>query len=118
MPVRPPASRSMWQRWILPLLLLAAIVGSALEVVHAVYLYREDFAVLQQLRRERERLDVEWSRLLIEQQTFGATTQIGGRAVMRLHMYSPPPGQTMTVNVPRLPASGPQPSQSQSHVQE
>ncbi len=104
-----PASR--WLDWGAALLLLLAVIGSALGVTHQVYQYRETFGQLQQERRERERLDVEWSRLLIEQQTFGATTQIGGRAVMRLGMYSPPPTQTVTVNVsPPHPAPSPVPA--------
>jgi hypothetical protein len=37
---------------------------------------------------------------LIEQQTFGATTQIGSRAVIYLHMYSPPANQTLTLTLP------------------
>lgn len=97
---KPTASAGLWQKFGWPILLLLGIVSSALGVTYQVYLHREAFNVLQQERRERERLDVEWSRLLIEQQTFGATTQIGGRAVMRLQMYSPPPSQTVTVNVP------------------
>jgi cell division protein FtsL len=80
--------------------LAAGIVASALGVAYQVFLYRETFQVLQTEHKQREQLDVEWGRLLIEQQTFGATTQIGGRAVMALRMYSPPPDQTVIVAQP------------------
>lgn len=81
--------------------LIAGVIGSALSVAYQVFLYRESFQALQKANKERERLDVEWGKLLIEQQTFGATTQIGGRAVMTLRMYSPPPSQTVTLTLPQ-----------------
>ncbi len=92
---RPP----LWSL-LLTLALIAGVIGSALGVAYQVFLYRESFQALQDARKERERLDIEWGKLLIEQQTFGATTQIGGRAVMTLRMYSPPPNQTVTLSLP------------------
>ncbi len=92
---RPP----LWSL-LLTLALIAGVIGSALGVAYQVFLYRESFQSLQDARKERERLDIEWGKLLIEQQTFGATTQIGGRAVMTLRMYSPPPNQTVTLSLP------------------
>ncbi len=50
--------------------------------------------------RERDDLNAEWGRLLIEQQTFGATAQIGTRAVTQLRMYSPPAAQTVVISLP------------------
>ncbi|RYY79708.1 MAG: cell division protein FtsL [Moraxellaceae bacterium] len=88
--------------WVLPIVLILLIVGSAMAVVQQVFMYRQEFRALQQVRAERENLDVEWSRLLIEQQTFGATAQIGSRAVMTLRMYSPPPSQTVVLTTPTL----------------
>ena len=92
---RPP----LWSL-LLTLALIAGVIGSALGVAYQVFFYRESFQSLQDARKERERLDIEWGKLLIEQQTFGATTQIGGRAVMTLRMYSPPPNQTVTLSLP------------------
>ncbi len=88
------------RQWLLVAVLAGAVVGSALAVVYSVFLYRLEFRDLQQARQQREQLDLEWSRLLIEQQTFGATTQIGGRAVMFLRMYSPPARQIVTLTAP------------------
>jgi cell division protein FtsL len=92
---RPP----LWSL-LLTIALIAGLLASALGVAYQVFLYREGFQRLQQAYKARERLDVEWGKLLIEQQTFGATTQIGGRAVMTLRMYSPPPNQTVTLTLP------------------
>ncbi len=59
-------------------------------VVFQVFEYRQDNRKLSTYLRERDDLNAEWGRLLIEQQTFGATAQIGTRAVTQLRMYSPP----------------------------
>lgn len=88
--------------WLLPVVLVVLIVGSALAVVYGVFLYRHEFKALQVVRQERAELDVEWGRLLIEQQTFGATAQIGSRAVMSLRMYSPPATQTVVLTTPPM----------------
>jgi cell division protein FtsL len=85
---------------ILVSLLVAGIIGSALSVAYQVHLTRQEFKVLQKAKQVRDQLDVEWGRLLIEQQTFGATSQIGSRAVIYLHMFSPPAGQVITLDVP------------------
>ncbi len=50
---------------------------------------------------KRDDLNAEWGRLLIEQQTFGATAQIGTRAVTQLRMYSPPVAQTVVISLPQ-----------------
>ena len=88
------------KRWGLQVLLVLLLVGSAMAVTYQVFLYRQEFRQLQQVRQERANLDIEWGRLLIEQQTFGATAQIGGRAVMSLRMYSPPPAQIVVLTTP------------------
>ena len=81
-------------------LLLFAVMGSAFMVVLQVFEYRHDFRELNTYMREREDINAEWGRLLIEQQTFGATAQIGTRAVTQLRMYSPPAGQTVVISLP------------------
>jgi cell division protein FtsL len=65
-----------------------------------VYSYRQDFREFNTHMRELEDINAEWGRLLIEQQTFGATAQIGTRAVTQLRMYSPPTSQTVVISLP------------------
>ena len=77
-----------------------AILLSAFMVVMQVFSYRHDFRDLNSYMREREDINAEWGRLLIEQQTFGATAQIGTRAVTQLRMYSPPAAQTVVISLP------------------
>lgn len=85
---------------VLVSVLVAGVIGSALSVAFQVNSTRQEFKVLQKAKQIRDQLDVEWGRLLIEQQTFGATSQIGSRAVIYLHMFSPPANQIMTLEMP------------------
>ena len=74
--------------------LVALVFISAMMVVFQVFEYRHDYRELSSYMRERDDLNAEWGRLLIEQQTFGATAQIGTRAVTQLRMFSPPAAET------------------------
>lgn len=73
---------------------------SAMMVVFQVFEYRHDYRELSSYMRERDDLNAEWGRLLIEQQTFGATAQIGTRAVTQLRMFSPPAAETVVISLP------------------
>lgn len=81
-------------------ILLALVFISAIMVVFQVFEYRHDYRQLSSFNRERDDLNAEWGRLLIEQQTFGATAQIATRAVTQLRMYSPPAAQTVVISLP------------------
>lgn len=82
------------------IVLLVLVFFSAIMVVFQVFEYRHDYRELSAFNRERDDLNAEWGRLLIEQQTFGATAQIGTRAVTQLRMYSPPAAQTVVISLP------------------
>ena len=84
-------------------ILTTLVLISAFMVVYQVYLYRHDFREFNTHMRDREDINAEWGRLLIEQQTFGATAQIGTRAVTQLRMYSPPTTQTVVISLPTEP---------------
>lgn len=88
------------KRTIAYAILLSLVMGSAIMVVFQVFQYRHDYRELSSFYRERDDLNAEWGRLLIEQQTFGATAQIGTRAVTQLRMYSPPATQTVVISIP------------------
>ncbi len=80
--------------------LVALVFISAMMVVFQVFEYRHDYRELSSYMRERDDLNAEWGRLLIEQQTFGATAQIGTRAVTQLRMFSPPAAETAVISLP------------------
>lgn len=81
--------------------MLILVFVSAIFVVFQVFEYRQDYRQLNTYIHERDDLNAEWGRLLIEQQTFGATAQIGTRAVTQLRMYSPPVAQTVVISLPQ-----------------
>ena len=89
--------KSMLQNIVIIFVLLVAVMGSAFMVVHQVFKYRYDYRGFTKLMQEKDNLNAEWGRLLIEQQTFGATAQIGSRAVTQLRMFSPPASQTVVI---------------------
>ncbi|MDE9416339.1 cell division protein FtsL [Acinetobacter nosocomialis] len=80
--------------------MVALVFISAMMVVLQVFEYRHDYRELSSYMRERDDLNAEWRRLLIEQQTFGATAQIGTRAVTQLRMFSPPAAETVVISLP------------------
>ena len=89
-----------FKKLIAYVILLVLVFISAMMVVFQVFEYRHDYRELSSFMRERDDLNAEWGRLLIEQQTFGATAQIGTRAVTQLRMYSPPAAQTVVISLP------------------
>ena len=89
-----------FKKLIAYVILLVLVFISAMMVVFQVFEYRHDYREMSSFMRERDDLNAEWGRLLIEQQTFGATAQIGTRAVTQLRMYSPPTAQTVVISLP------------------
>lgn len=74
---------------ILILLLVCAILWAGVRVVEQIYQYREDYKQLQTMKQEYKEMQIEYQRLLIEQQTFSATPKIASRAINELKMYYP-----------------------------
>lgn len=99
-----PSARKMTFRKVVTYAVLISLVFiSAMMVVFQVFEYRHDYRDLSTYMREKDDLNAEWGRLLIEQQTFGATAQIGTRAVTQLRMFSPPAAQTVVISLPMTP---------------
>lgn len=98
--IKPSISTTTYKKIVFYTVLLVAVIGSALMVVFQVFNYRHDFRELNSQVRERDEINAEFGRLLIEKQTFGATAQIGARAVTQLRMYSPPAVQTIVISLP------------------
>lgn len=73
---------------MLLLLLLTALV-SGMAVVYTTHQHRMVFHELQQLRGERNELEVAWGQLLIEQSTFGLENRIERLAAEELNMQLP-----------------------------
>ena len=71
------------------LALTSIVLMSAMGVVYTSYLNRKQFAQLERLHAERDSLEVEWGRLLLEQGTLATPTRIEQEARKRLKMKVP-----------------------------
>ena len=108
-----PKDTTLRNKIIVYVILIFLVFSSAILVVFQVFEYRHDYRELSTYMREKENINAEWGRLLIEQQTFGATVQIGTRAVTQLRMYSPPIGQTVVIPLSATPPAETSAAQAQ-----
>jgi cell division protein FtsL len=69
--------------------LLATVLASAIGVVHAKYQSRGLFVELQDLIRERDRIEEQWGRLQLELGTVGTPVRVEDLARKRLNMRLP-----------------------------
>jgi cell division protein FtsL len=80
-------------------MLVAAILLSALAVVEVRYLNRARFAQLQDLQAERDSHVTEWGRLLLEEGAWSQHRRIEATARARLGMSLPDPKQIVVVRM-------------------
>jgi cell division protein FtsL len=76
-------------RWLLLLVLTAAVLTSAIGVVVLRHESRQLFAALQEAETERDAARVEWSRLQLEQAWLGDAGRVENQARGALEMESP-----------------------------
>ncbi|MBT3046122.1 MAG: cell division protein FtsL [gamma proteobacterium symbiont of Ctena orbiculata] len=74
---------------VLFLLLVMAVIASAMAVVYSKYLSRKQFVVLQELQAEKEQIGIEWGRLQLEESTLATHSEVEKRARDRLKMHLP-----------------------------
>ena len=80
--------------------LAAAVVVSADGVIQTKHRARQLFVELESINRERDRLQVDWGRLRLEESTLGAHSQIETVARERLSLASPSPEQIVVIAEP------------------
>jgi cell division protein FtsL len=80
--------------------LAAAVVGSSVWVIKAKHQSRQLFVELEELNRERDRLQIDWGRLQLEQSTWGTHPRIESLASQRLNLASPRPDQIVVIVEP------------------
>lgn len=78
-------------------LLIAAVMASAIAVVDSTYLSRQAHGELRELERQRDQLQVEWGRLLLERGTLAAHDRIKELATSRLQMGPPDAANLLVV---------------------
>jgi cell division protein FtsL len=75
----------------------AALVATSLGVVYTKHQSRKLFVNLQALQDERDQLNIEWGRLLLEQSTWATPTRVEAMARQRLGMRVPESDQLVIV---------------------
>jgi len=79
------------------LLLVFLVVGSALIVVYAKHESRKLFSELQDLKREQDKMDIEWGRLQLEQSAWATHGRVEKIARKRLGMHIPSSSEVVIV---------------------
>lgn len=77
--------------------LIGAVLGSALGVVYAKHQTRKLFVELNGLQKERDELQIDWGRLQLEQATWATHGRVEKVARQRLKMQIPSPETVVIV---------------------
>jgi cell division protein FtsL len=83
-------------RLIVAVLILANLI-SAIGVVHARYSHRQRFVELSRHEKARDELNIDFSRLQLEQATWAESNRIDQIARSRLGMKTPEPADIVVV---------------------
>lgn len=81
---------------LLPLLLLA-VIASAISVVYSKHQSRKLFVALQRLESDRDKMNIEWGQLQLEQSTWATHGRIEELARGKLRMTMPDPNAVVIV---------------------
>lgn len=84
-----PAVEANGRFWLAFMLLLAVVTFTALGVVYTTFTSRHLLNSLQQLEKQRNRLQVEWGQLLLEQSSLVAQGKVEDTAIAELGMEVP-----------------------------
>ena len=82
---------------LLPIALLAATLASVVALVWARYEARAQFALLTQLQAQRDRLNIEFGRLELEQATWADPARVERVARRDLGMVNPQPADIQLI---------------------
>lgn len=82
----------------LPMVIMILLVlFSAVAVVVTKHAGRSEFVVMQQLENQRDQLNEEWGRLLLEQSTWASPGRVEQQARIKLNMQPPTADETVMV---------------------
>jgi cell division protein FtsL len=84
----------------LSMVMLAAVVASAMVLVHSQYETRRLFVEHEKALKEAARLDMELERLTVERRAQATPLRVEQIARQQLQMRNPPPGITQYVAAP------------------
>jgi cell division protein FtsL len=89
--------KAVARNFLLGVLLVAAVVGSAVAAADARHQARQRFIELQALNRARDELNIEWRQLQIERSTWATHARIEQLARDKLDMDVPSPADVEIV---------------------
>jgi cell division protein FtsL len=81
-------------------MLAVLVVGSGVWVVEAEHEARQLFAELEGLHREKDRLQIDWGRLRLEQSTWATQARIESVARGKLDLADPTDDQVVVIAEP------------------
>ena len=90
----------MSPRYFLFFLLILGVLGSGIAVVYARQQHRQAYVELNRLQKQRDELNIEFSRLQLEQATWAETNRIEQVATERLGMSFPANPELLVVTQP------------------
>lgn len=79
-------------------MLVLAVMASAIGCIYAKHESRKLFTQLQTLNAERDRLEVDWGRLQIEQSTWSTHARVEQLAREQMNMQTPSLGQVYLID--------------------
>jgi cell division protein FtsL len=86
--------------WVSLLLAMATIV-TCIYIIETAYQTRQLYSSLQELRAERDRLTIEWGRLMLERGAVSADMRIDAMARSSLLLSSPESDNVMLMERPQ-----------------
>lgn len=91
------ASMLFGKRFVWTVALLCLMLASAIAVIYVSHLNRHAFSQYQAALQMRDRLDIEWGQLLLEQSTQASHARVEQLARERLAMMAPDASQIVLV---------------------
>ncbi len=79
------------------LVMVTLVIMTAVGVIYSKHLNRNEFIQLQKLEKQRDLLNEEWGRLLLEQSTWGSPSRVEQQARTRLDMIVPSADMTVVI---------------------
>ncbi len=77
--------------------MVLAVLASAIAVIYTKHSGRSEFVALQKLEQQRDKLNEEWGRLLLEQSTWAGPGRVEQQARVRLKMIVPTAEMTVVI---------------------
>ncbi|MFK5895282.1 MAG: cell division protein FtsL [Pseudomonadota bacterium] len=79
--------------------LFIAVFVSAISVVYVTYYQRKLFMSLQLLQQEKDKMNIEWGKLQLEENTWSTTSRIEKVAAQQLNMQVPESEYTIFIQL-------------------